>query len=185
MQHRWRRAVAIGLVVLAVTGAGSFAAAKYVDAADHLNITEDLTARMADLRSALAAGDTSRAAAQPFVQVRVGAGERVASPNAAGVSILRSWADDGSIHDVIVGKSTYKVLVEGLEIDGLLATAAVGESADAGARGRSALRRSLVLIAVLAAVTAALASGALSRPQPGRPRRRDDPLRPPTIDGAS
>lgn len=145
-----------------VTGLGSFATYRYVRAADGLNIEAELTERMAAVRRQVAAGDLALAAAQPFVQVLVGAAERVASPNAEGVKIDRTWVDDGKLHELKAGEETYVVLVRGASFDGLIATVTVGRNKADATRGSAALMRSLILLSLLAGGVAAAATGLLA-----------------------
>ncbi len=165
----------VGLAVFATVGLGSVALDRYVAAADRHNVTDSVRGRMVDLRQALAAGSLSLASAHPFVRVVVGAGERIVSPSAIGVEIPRSWVDDGSTHLIETDAGDYLVLTNGITVDGLLATATVGEPVNSSPRARSALRRGLVLLSVLGGAVAMAMTMATSR--------RRAPL-PPPVAGA-
>lgn len=169
----------VGLAVAAVTGLGGFGLDRYVTAADRHNVAESLDERMIAFRRDVAANDLSQASAQPFVKLVVGAGERLASPNAEGVTIPAEWVDDGAAHSISTKTGEYLVLTKRITVDGLRATASVGEPATSSPLARSALRRGIILLSLLSGLAAAgmtllttrLRRGSLPPPAHGeRPR---------------
>ena len=180
----------VGLAVTAVMGVGGFGLDRYVAAADRHNVADALDERMIAFRRDVAANDLSQASAQPFVKLVVGAGDRLTSPNAQGVKIPTDWIDDGVAHPVSTKTGEYLVLTKRITVDGLLATASVGEPATSSPRARSALRRGLVLLGLLSGLAAGAMTllttrqrrAALPPPAPGeRPR----PDRPPLLSDES
>ena len=176
MQRRGRRAIVVGLAVAALTGIGGFGLDRYVAAADRHNVAEALDERMIAFRRDVAANDLSQASAQPFVKLVVGAGVRLASPNAEGVKIPSDWIDDGAAHSVSTKTGEYLVLTRRITVDGLLATASVGEPATSSPGARSALRRGLVLLDLLSG----LAAGAMTLLTTRQRRQSRVTLAPPT-----
>jgi hypothetical protein len=171
------------LAVTAVTGIGGLGLDRYVAAADRHNVAEALDERMIAFRRDIAANDLSQASAQPFVKLTVGAGERLVSPNADGVKIPTDWIDDGAAHSVATKTGEYLVLTKRITVDGLLATASVGEPATSSPRARSALRRGLALLSLLTGLAAGAMTlfttrqrrVALPPPTPGERPRPDRP----------
>ncbi len=173
----------VGLAVAALTGAGSYGVDRYVAAADRHDVAESLTERMISFRRSVAASDMSQASAQPFVRLVVGAGERLSSPNAQGVEISDDWVDDGAVHAVTTTTGAYLVLSQRITVDGLLATATIGEPATSSPRARSAMRRGLVVLSLFSGSVAAGMTAAAGRrrglpkpPASGDHRRTADPL---------